>query len=79
MPAHLRPRPELPESIVTIASEPLWTDKRGIAHYFGVSTRQVDYWRAAGWFPATRVKGVLRFDVTACQLAFTRRHGQRSA
>ena len=73
MPAHLRPRPELPESIITLSSEPLWTDKKGIAHMFGMSTRTIDLWRAAGWFPATRVKGVLRFDITACQLAFVRR------
>ena len=67
MPARLRPRPEVPESILTLASPPMWTDKRGIAHHFGVSTRQVDYWRAAGWFPFLKIKGVLRFDIAACQ------------
>ena len=73
MPAHLRPRPELPGSIITLASEPMWTDQKGIAHHFGVSTRTIDLWRAAGWFPFLKVKGVLRVDIAACQRAFTRR------
>ena len=77
MPARLRPRPEVPGSIVTVTSEPLWADKKGIAHHFGVSTRQVDYWRAAGWFPFLKVKGVLRFDIAACSMAFTRRFKDR--
>ena len=50
----------------------MFTDKKGIAHTFTVSTRQIDYWRAEGWFPSVRVKGVLRFDVAACQLAFAK-------
>jgi hypothetical protein len=72
MPARLRPQAKLPESIVTLSSEPMWLDKAGIARHFGVSTRQIDYWRKAGWFPATKVKGILRFDVGACQRAFVR-------
>ena len=73
MPARLRPRPELPGSIVTLASEPSWVNKKGVARMFRVSTRTIDLWRAAGWFPATKIKGVLRFDIGACQLAFARR------
>ena len=72
MPARLRPRAEVPESIVTLSSEPMWTDKKGIAHVFGVSTRTIDYWRAAGWFPSIRVKGIIRFPVQDCQLAFAK-------
>ena len=73
MPARLHPQPKLPESILTVMSEPTWTDKKGIAHPFSVSTRTVDYWRTQGWFPSTKVGGNIRFDIGACQLAFARR------
>ncbi len=73
MPARLHPRPDLPTSILTVASEPLWASKQGIAHTFAVSTRTIDYWRGQGWFPSTKVGGVVRFDVAACQRAFIQR------
>ena len=57
MPARLRPRPEVPESIVTLASEPMWTDKRGIAHHFGVSTRQVDLLEGGRLVPLSESQG----------------------
>ena len=40
---------------------------------FTVSTRTIDYWRAEGWFPSTKVGGNVRFDVAACEIALTRR------
>ena len=73
MPARLHPQPSLPRSILTVTSEPTWTDKRGVAEMFSVSARTVDLWRAAGWFPWVKVGGAVRFDVAACQLAFARR------
>jgi hypothetical protein len=73
MPARLHPQPKLPASILTVTSEPTWLDKKGIAHTFTVSTRTIDYWRSEGWFPWTKVGGAIRFDVAACQRAFTRR------
>ena len=79
MPARLRPRPSLPESIVTVTSEPAFTDKRGVARLFTVSTRSVDYWRAEGWFPSIKVKGLIRFNVGECQLAFARHLRKRAA
>ena len=73
MPARLHPQPKLPPSILTLTSEPTWTDKKGIAHTFSVSVRTVDNWRAEGWFPSVKVGGAIRFDVSKCQLAFARR------
>jgi hypothetical protein len=72
MPARLRPQPRLTQSILTVTSEPTFTDKRGIARTFFVSTRTIDYWRQEGWFASVKVGGVIRFDVAACQRAFAR-------
>ena len=73
MPARLRPQPKVPESILTVTSEPTWASKKGIAHTFTVSTRTIDYWRTQGWFPSTKIKGVIRFNVEACERAFIKR------
>ena len=73
MPSRLHPRPGLPGSILTITSEPTWGDKKAVAHTFSVSTRTIDNWRAEGWFPSTKIKGVIRFNVEACQRAFAKR------
>lgn len=77
MPARLRPRPSRRESIVTVTSEPTFTDKRGIAEMFTVSTRTIDLWRTAGWFPSIKVGGNIRFNVGQCQLAFARHFTQK--
>jgi hypothetical protein len=73
MPARLKPSARVPGSIVTLTSEPTWTGKKGIARVFTVSTRTVDYWRAAGWFLWIKVKGIIRFPIQDCQLAVAKR------
>ena len=37
-----------------------------------MSQRTIDYWRTAGWFPSVKVKGIIRFNVGECQLAFAK-------
>jgi hypothetical protein len=72
MPAHLEPDPHVPESITTLVP-PYWTDKKGIAHAFKISTRTVDVWRSKGWVPCFKVAGTVRFSLEAVKVSLEQR------
>ncbi len=50
----------------SIVWEP-WHDERVVARHYGVSTRTVRRWRAAG-MPSRSIGGVRRYRLSACEL-----------
>jgi hypothetical protein len=66
MPIPLKPNPTVAASITT-AVEPLYCDKRQLAHAFGVSLRTVANWQSKGVIPYIKIGGAVRFDLAQCR------------